>query len=212
MSIVAGRRSSIYNITTDQLRMYFESPGVDIRELKARIRDCHKKKLKLVVVTSVIFHIYRRCESESDIEEDGHDGHVVYPEDDQQPLSATLEMSTKDLFNDNDGKSVALPVDLLTCNIDSAIKDNIAVKIRKLVRELQDEYTKWKQGNQPPPPSPHSAPFDENPKIPLRKHEKLRPSAARPSGSYEEPSLGKRSRTDGTEPPLKKRGARPGAI
>jgi hypothetical protein len=50
--------------------MYFEIPGADIKEPKARLRDWHEKKLKLVVVTSVVFHVYRR--SESDIEEDGH--------------------------------------------------------------------------------------------------------------------------------------------
>jgi hypothetical protein len=104
------------NITAEQLRIYFESPSADINELKARLRDWHEKKLKLVVVTSVVLHVYRRSESESDIEDDGHDGYVrYYPKEDQQPLSATLEMSTKDLLNDlndNNRKLVALSVDL----------------------------------------------------------------------------------------------------
>jgi hypothetical protein len=100
--------------------MYFESPGADIKELKARLREWHKKKLKLVVIKSVVFHVYRR--SESDIEEDGHV--VYYPKVDQQPSSATIpvEMSTKDLFNDNDEKPIALPADLLRDSIDRNLK------------------------------------------------------------------------------------------
>lgn len=92
-------------------------------------------------------------------------------------------MAFIDLFNDNDRKPVALPVYLLRCSICDGIQNHIAVKIRRLVREFQDEYTKWKHdepSSHPPPP------FDEHPEIPLRSHEKLRPGAAWPSSSYKE--------------------------
>ena len=150
-SLYCGRRSRIYHLNAEQLREYFKNPGGDIKELKSTLREWHEKNFNLVEVTSVVFHVYRR--SESDIEEVGQ---LVYYPKDYQHISAaapSLQMSTKVLFNDNDEKPVALPADLLIHSLENGIDDHITAKIKKLVRELGDEYTKWKlrpSATQPP--------------------------------------------------------------
>jgi hypothetical protein len=181
-SMYCGRRSRVYNLPAKQLQRYFEERTNDIEELEEKLNAWHERNFPLLEDTSATFYAYGWSVSENgnlEIREIGRE--VYYPADSSQISStSSLKITTYDLFGhdktaieDNTvsigDKTVAVPLPIkdLRARIDRGIEEHIANTIRKLVRELQDEYSKWKQGEHGSQPPPHSSPFDEHPQIPL---------------------------------------------